>query len=200
VGESGGGGGIGEIIGGDIDSLHGGDGSLLSGGNSFLEGSQIGGQGGLISDGGGDTSQQGGHFRTGLGESENVINEQKHVFSFLVSEILSDGESGESHSGSGSRGLVHLSVDQGASRSGAIGVDHTRGNHFVVEVVSFSGSLSDSSEHRVTTMGLGDVIDQFLNKHGFTDSGSSEQADLSSSGVGGQQVDDLNSGDQKLSA
>lgn len=47
-------------------------------------------------------------------------------------------------------------------------------------------------------MGLGDVVDEFHDEHGLSDSGSSEQSDLSSLGVGGHQVDDLDTGDQNF--
>lgn len=113
VGEGGGRGGIGQIVGGHVNGLDGGDGTLLGGGNSFLHGTHVGGKRGLVTDGGGDTTEQGGHFGTGLGESENVVNEQQDILTFLVSEVFGDGQTGQGDSGSGSRGLVHLTEDQG---------------------------------------------------------------------------------------
>lgn len=47
-------------------------------------------------------------------------------------------------------------------------------------------------------MGLGDVVDEFHDEHGLSDSCSSEQSDFSSLGVGGHQVDDLDTGDQNF--
>ena len=44
-----------------------------------------------------------------LGESENVVNEEQHILSFLVTEIFGDGETGKGDTGTGSWGLVHLS-------------------------------------------------------------------------------------------
>ena len=64
--EGGGRGGICQVVGGHVDGLHGGDGTLLGGGDALLHAAHVGGQGGLVSDGGGDTTQQGGHLRTGL--------------------------------------------------------------------------------------------------------------------------------------
>lgn len=146
MGKGGRGCGVSQIIGGHVDGLHGGNGSLLGGGNSLLEGSEIGSQGGLISDGGWDTSEQGGHFRAGLGESEDVVNEKEHVLVLLVSEVLSNGQTGKADSGSGSGGLVHLTVHKGGLRAGSVNVDNSGVDHLVVEIVSLSGSLSDSSE------------------------------------------------------
>ena len=49
-------------------------------------------------------------------------------------------------------------------------------------------------------MVLGDVVDQLHDDDGLADTGTTEQTDLTSSGVGGQHVDDLDTGDQNLSA
>jgi hypothetical protein len=59
-----------------------------------------------------NTSQESGHFGTGLGESEDVIDEKQDVLPFLVSEIFGNSESSEGHSSSGTWRLVHLSIDQ----------------------------------------------------------------------------------------
>jgi len=79
VRKGGSGGRIGKIIGGHVHGLHGGDGSLLGGGNALLEPSHVGSKGGLVSDGGRDAAEKGRHLGTGLGESENVVNEEEHV-------------------------------------------------------------------------------------------------------------------------
>ena len=47
-------------------------------------------------------------------------------------------------------------------------------------------------------MALGDVVDQLHDQHGFADTGAAEQADFTALGVGGQQIYDLNAGDQLL--
>ena len=64
----------------------------------------------------------------------------------------------------------------------------------MVQVVTLSSSLTDTGEDRVTTVGLGDVVDQFLNQDGLTDTGTTEQSNLTTSGVRSQQVDDLDTG------
>ena len=48
-------------------------------------------------------------------------------------------------------------------------------------------------------MGLSDVIDELLNQHGLADTSTAEQTDLSTTGVGGEQVDDLDTGLQDFS-
>ncbi len=47
-------------------------------------------------------------------------------------------------------------------------------------------------------MRLGDVVDQLLDQHGLADAGAAEQADLAALGVGREQVDDLDAGDEDL--
>lgn len=60
----------------------------------------------------------------------------------------------------------------------------------MVEIVTLTGALSDTGEDRVTSVGLGDVVDELLNEDGLSDTGTSKETNLSSTGVGGEQVDD----------
>ncbi len=69
-------------------------------------------------------------------------------------------------------------------------------DHFVVEIVAFTGALADAGEHRHTAVRLRDVVDQLHDGHGLADAGAAEQADLAALGVGRQQIDDLDAGDQ----
>ncbi len=96
------------IISWHVDGLHGGDGTLLGGGNPLLHGTHIGGQGWLVSDSGRDTTQQSRHLGTGLGESENVVDEEQHILTLIVTEVLGNGETGQSDTGTGTWWLVHL--------------------------------------------------------------------------------------------
>ena len=45
-------------------------------------------------------------------------------------------------------------------------------------------------------MGLGDVVDQFLDQNGLAHAGAAEQADLAAPRIGREQIDDLDAGDQ----
>lgn len=51
-------------------------------------------------------------LRASLCETEDVVNEQQHILTLLVTEVLGHGQSSQSHSGTGTRGLVHLTVHQ----------------------------------------------------------------------------------------
>ena len=45
-----------------------------------------------------------------LGISEGVVNEEEHILTFLVTEIFSNGQSIEGNTGTGTWGLIHLSL------------------------------------------------------------------------------------------
>lgn len=47
-------------------------------------------------------------------------------------------------------------------------------------------------------MGLGNVVDELLDEDGLADSGSTEESNLSSTRVGGEEVDDLDAGLEDL--
>merc|ERR1719283_100651 len=47
-------------------------------------------------------------------------------------------------------------------------------------------------------MGFGDVVNQFHNQYSFADTGASEETNLSSLGVGGEQIDNLDTSDENL--
>jgi len=113
MGEGGGWSWISKIISWHVDGLDRGDGSGLGRGNSLLEGTQICGEGWLVSDSGWDTSEEGRHFGASLGEAEDVVDEEEHILVLLISEVLSDGETSEADTSSGTGWLVHLSVDEG---------------------------------------------------------------------------------------
>merc|ERR1740123_2985867 len=198
VRKGGGGGGVSQVVSGHVDGLDRCDGSLLGGGDTLLHGSHVSGQGWLVSDSGWDTSEQGGHLGTGLGEPEDVVDEEEHVLALLVTEVLSHGQTGQSNTGTGARGLVHLAVHEGDLGGLVLEGDDTALNHLVVEIVALPGPLADAGEHRETTVGLGNVVDQLHDKHSLADSGAAEETNLTSLAVGGEQVDDLDTGDKNL--
>jgi len=68
----------------------------------------------------------------------------------------------------------------------------------VVQIVTLSGSLTDTGEDGVTSVGLGDVVDELLNEHSLSDTGTTEKSNLSSSGVRSEQVDNLDTGLEDL--
>ena len=107
--------------------------------------------------------------------------------------------SSQGNTSTGSRGLVHLSEHQ-CDLGLSLKVDDLGLLHFVVQIVTLTSTLSDTSEDRVTTVCLGNVVDQLLNEHSLSDTSSSEKTNLSSTSVWGEQVDDLDTGNQDLSS
>src|SRR5262249_52598490 len=71
-------------------------------------------------------------------------------------------------------------------------------DHFVIEIVALARALADAGEHRIAAVGLGNIVDEFLNDHGLAYAGAAEQADLAASGIGRQKIDHLDSGHQDL--
>ena len=98
------------------------------------------------------------HFRTRLGEAEDVVDEEQHVLALFVAEILGLGEAGQRDPGTGAGRLVHLAVDQGAARAfGGTAVlaridVHLGLDHLVVHVVAFAAALADAREHRIAAV------------------------------------------------
>lgn len=60
----------------------------------------------------------------------------------------------------------------------------------MVQIVTLTSTLPDTSEDRVTTVSLGDVVDQLLDKHRLSDTGTSKETNLSTTSVGSEQVND----------
>jgi peptide chain release factor 1 len=197
MGEGGGGSRISQIISRDVDGLDGGDGSLLGGGDTLLHTTHVDGKGGLVTDGRGDTSQKGRHLGTGLGESENVVNEEQHILTLFVTEIFGHSKAGQGDTGTGTWGLVHLTEDKG-DLGLAIKLNDGCLLHLVVQIVTLTGSLTDTGEDGVTTVSLSDVVDELLNEHGLADTGTTEETNLSTTGVRGEEIDDFDTGGQNL--
>ena len=77
-------------------------------------------------------------------------------------------------------------------------LDDARLDHLVVEVVPLAGALADAGEHREAAALLRDVVHELHEEHGLADAGAAEEADLAAAEVGGEQVDDLDAGLERL--
>ena len=170
------------------------DGSLLGGGDTLLHGSHVSCKGRLVTNSRWDTTKQSRHFAAGMGEPEDVVDEEKHVLTLLVAEILGNSQTGKSNTSTSARGLVHLSVHQGDLGGLVLEGDVTTLNHLVVQIVALPGPFADTSEHRETTVSLGNVVDK-LHKDSLADSSATKETNLASLTAGGEQVDDLDTSD-----
>lgn len=70
---------------------------------------------------------------------------------------LSNGKTSKGDTGTGTRGLVHLTEDK-SDLGLALKLDDGSLLHFVVQIVTLTGTLTDTSEDGETTVGLGDVV------------------------------------------
>jgi len=103
----------------------------------------------------------------------------------------------KSDTGTGSWGLVHLTEDKG-DLGVTLEVDDRGLLHLVVQIVALTGTLADAGENGVTTVGLGDVVDELLDEHGLADTGTAEETNLSTTSVGGEEIDDLDTSLENL--
>ena len=87
-----------------------GDRALVGRGDPLLQAGHFLGEGRLVTHGGRRAAEQRGHLGTGLGETEDVVDEEQHVLVVLVAEILGHGERGERDAETGAGRLVHLAV------------------------------------------------------------------------------------------
>ena len=193
---------IGQVVGGDVDRLHRGDRALGRRGDALLQRAHVGGERRLVADRGRNAAEQRRDFRPGLGEPKDVVDEQQHVLA-LIAEMLGDGDAGQSDAHACAGRLVHLAKHQRAFRFNlrigimGIGID-LRFDEFVIEIVALAGAFADAREYGIAAVGLGDVVDQFLDEHRLAHASAAEQADLAALGVGREQVDDLDAGDENL--
>ena len=79
------------------------------------------------------------------------------ILAFLVTEILGDSQTSQSDTGTSSWGFVHLAEHQ-RDLGLAVELDDLGFLHFVIQIISFTGTLADTSENGVTTVGFGDVV------------------------------------------
>ena len=113
VGKGGGRGGVGQVVGRHINGLNRGDGPITGGSDTLLQGTQLVGQRGLVTNGGGHTAHQGGNFGAGLHKTEDVVNKQQHVLVAFLAEVFCHGKTGKCNSHTCSWWLVHLSEHHG---------------------------------------------------------------------------------------
>ena len=182
---------VGQVVCRDVDGLDRGNGARLGRGDALLEVAHLGSQRGLVANGGRHTAQKGGNLGTGLGEAEDVIDEQQDVLA-TITEVLSGGEASQTDAQTRSRRLVHLTVDQASL------VDNAGLAHLEIKVGTLTGTLADAGEHRGAAVLLSEVVDEFLNQNGLADAGTAEQARLTTTNVGLKKVDGLDTGLEDL--
>ena len=140
------------------------------GGDALLEGAHLVGEGGLVTHGRRHPAQKRGDLGTRLGEAEDVVDEQQHVLALDVAEVLRHGQSRQGDAKTRARRLVHLAEHEGRlpEDAGLLHLDH--------EVVALTGALTDTGEHRHTTVVASNTGDHLLDEHRLADTGTTEAA------------------------
>ena len=192
MGECGRRGGVGEVVRGDVDRLHGRDRAVARGCDALLKLAHLGRKRGLIADGGGHTAEQCRHLAARLREAEDVVDEQQHVLSGLVAEVFRDRQTRQRHAQTRSGRLVHLTEDERGL------VDDAGLVHLVPEVVALARALTHAGKDGVAAVLVGDVADELHDEHGLAHARAAEQTDLAALGIGREQVDDLDAGLEQL--
>ena len=194
--------GVGQVVRGDVDRLDRGDRTLVGGGDAFLHRTHLRREVGLVAHRTRHSAEKRGHFRTGLGESEDVVHEDQGFLARSITEFLRHGEARKTHSETCARRFVHLTEDHGhlvedvALVAFLVGV--LRFRHLTPEVVAFTGSFTDAAEDRVTTEVSSDSCDHLLDDDGLAHARTAEEADLATTHEGAHQVDDLDAGFEDL--
>ena len=133
---------VGQVVGRHVNRLYRCDRAFLGGSDALLQSAHFRGKRRLITDGGRHTSQQSRNLAARLCESEDVVDKEQNVLVFPVAEVFRHGKTRESHSHSGSRRFVHLTVDKRRL------VDNAGFHHFIIEVVALAGAFSDARKDR----------------------------------------------------
>lgn len=94
-----------------------------------------------------------------------LIDEQQHILT-AIAEVLSLGKAGQADAQTGSRRLVHLTVDQAGL------LDNAGVGHLEVQVGALASTLAHAGEHGGATMLLGQVVDELLDAHRLAHAGA----------------------------
>ena len=94
-----------------------------------------------------------------------------------------------------------------------LNIDDTGLNHFVVQIVTLTSTLSNTwyerlrmmkrrqtAENRETTVGLSNIVDEFLNQCSLPYTSTSKQTNLSTTSIRGKEINDLDTRFQNLSS
>ena len=102
-----------------------------------------------------------------------------------IAEVLCHGQTGQRDTKTGPRRFIHLSEDQCRL------IEDTSLFHFVNQVVTFTSTLTNASENRNTTVVLSNTLNHFLNQNGLAHTCATEEADLATLNIWGEQIDNL---------
>src|SRR5690606_11603054 len=111
----------------------------------------------------------------------------------FVTEFFGHGQTRQRNTQTVTGWFVHLTEHHGYFRiADVIELNNTGFGHLVVEVVTFTSTLTHTSKHGQTTVLLSDVVNQFEHVNGFTYTRTAEQANFTTLSKRANQVNNLN--------
>ena len=147
VGEGGGRRRVGQVVRGDVDRLHRGDRVTAGRGDALLQETHLVGQVRLVTHRGGHTAEQGRDLGTGLGEPEDVVDEEQHVLL-----LRRHGSTPPSSDRPGRRADGCPAARPSGRRPARSCRETPESAISVDEVVALTGALADTGEHRHTVV------------------------------------------------
>ena len=176
---------IGEIVRRHIHRLNGGDGAGIGVGDALLQPRQLGAHRGLIAQTRRHLPHQAGHFRAGLDEPENIVDQQQHVAMLVVPEILGHRQRGVAHAEPAARRLVHLPEHHHHVRQ------HAGFLHVAVKLLAFATTFADAAKNADALLVPDHVVDHFGEQHRLAHARSAEQSRLAAALQRHEHIDDL---------
>ena len=146
---------IGEIIRRHIHRLNRGDRAGVGIGDALLQARQLRAHRGLVAEARRHLPHQARHFHARLDETENIINEEKHVTMFVVAEILGHRQRRVADAKTAARRLVHLAKDHHHVRQ------HAGGFHLAVKFFAFATAFADAAKNADALLVPDHVVDHF---------------------------------------
>ena len=111
---------------------------------------------------------------------------------FFITEIFCHGKPCFRYTHTGTRGLIHLPEHQSCL------FQNPGFFHFCPEVISLTGTFSNTGEDGISAVLGSNIADKFLNQHRLTYTGTAEKTDFTTFCIWRQKVDNLNTGFQNL--
>ena len=186
--------GVGEVVGGNVHRLHGGDRACIRAGDPLLERGEHRLEVGLVAQPGGHIAQHRRHLGAGLYEPEDVVDQQHHVLVLLVAEPFGHRQTGVADTEPGAGRLVHLSEHENRL------AEHARLVELAVEFFCFAVAFTDAAEDADPLIGADHVVDELHDEHRLADPGTAEQPGLPAPFERGEYVDHLDPGRERIGA
>ncbi len=97
---------------------------------------------------------------------------REYILSAFVAERLCHRKARESDARASAGNFIHLTEHERGF------FEDARFLHFVIEVVAFTYTFTDSGEYGIAAVFGCDVVDEFLNENGLADACTTEETDL----------------------